>query len=131
MVKVNLGHLVGLSSSFIWLITFVWSETDRCRFSSMIYTVSFSSLTNLNSLISDFSSLDPYIFVPIKPEFLPSKPEAEHVTECIMRAVSSVADLCIHENVISYTERKYMIMLIIKYIYIQIEIQNTHVFTQT
>ena len=66
--------------------------SNRCRFSFVTYAVSFSRLTNLNSLISDFSSLDPYIIVPLKNDFLLSKPEAEHETESIMKAVSNVAD---------------------------------------
>lgn len=92
----------------------------------MTYTVCFSFLTSLNALISDFSSLDPYMFEPIKAEFLYSKPEAEHVTKCIMKAVSNIADPCIYESGISYMGRKCMMMLIIRCIFILIEIQNVH-----
>lgn len=133
MVKVNLREMVKvrlacLPNPFGWLPLYgQWQmQVQFCDLHCLLQPA-----YHLNDLISKFSSMNPSIFEPIKAELLYSKPEAEHVTKCITKVVSNIADPCIYESGISYTGRKCMMMLIIRCIFILIETWNIHDYIQT
>lgn len=71
---------------------------DRHGFRSVTCTISFSLLTNPGALTSGFSTLSPYIFLPLKnDDFLHSKAEGL-VTMCIVKVAPNIVQPCISES---------------------------------